>query len=338
MDPKVCGVEINDKYTNIADVVIQKNKVELLAVGTKPTVPNFFTDEGEKTLEAQSDIVQNILTDLHIKKKSASIVIPDAYTYCHLLDFAKLNEKELLSAVRYQADQFIPMPIDDVSLDIQIVQENTKENKLTILVVAAPKKLVDRIEMIFEDLGIFPTSLQNEMSAFANYFSSVMQITGNGLTMVVNFGFTGSSFYIFNNTSKALMNFHSTKFGLHLFLKELLYNLDMPESKATEALKTIGMSKDDTSIKPIIAPLIAEFASELNRFVMNTKEKTNLPIDAFYIYNSSSNIKLFESSLSDTVSYPILPIPQKGYFQENPVYHAFEQQIVHYISCLAATI
>ena len=83
----------------------------------------------------------------------------------------KLKEKELIAAIRYQADEFIPMAIDETNLDLEVLKEDDKTNKMLIFIVASPKKLVEKIQKTVEMADFVPTTLENELSAVARLTS-----------------------------------------------------------------------------------------------------------------------------------------------------------------------
>jgi len=170
------AIDINEKYTRIVDLTYKNGKIDLSCMGTENTIPNFFSDDTEKSIENQSEIISKLYANLKIVKKNANIIIPDSQSFSQILEFAKLNEKELLSAVRYQSDQFIPMSIEEVVLDIEIMKEDKQNKKNTILIVASPKKTVDRVEKAIEMAGLNPESLENEMSSFGRLFSEVLYV------------------------------------------------------------------------------------------------------------------------------------------------------------------
>src|SRR3989338_1652765 len=120
------------------------------------------------------DLAENVLRiakakneggKIRVEKKRLNIVIPDGFTYSQIIKMPRLKEKELLSAIRYQADQFIPMPIDETSLDLEILYEDKVSNNSLVLIIAAPQKLIDRVQNLSEQEGLYPEAIENELSA-----------------------------------------------------------------------------------------------------------------------------------------------------------------------------
>ncbi|MFA5136904.1 MAG: pilus assembly protein PilM [Patescibacteria group bacterium] len=333
------GIDIGEKYTRIIDLTFTNGKIDLSCIGIQPTVVNFFSDDGEKSIENQADVILKLCSDLKISKKSANICIPDSQSFSQILEFAKLNEKELLSAVKYQSDQFIPMAIEDVVLDIEILKENKAEKKNTILIVASPKKLVDRVEKAVEMSGLIPESLENELSSFGRFFSEVMKKNGEGAFLVVNFGYTSTSIYLIDSKSSIILLTRTVKVGFHLFLKELHFNFELQESKSLEILRTIGFQKNASyDISSIVSPIMKELLNELAKFLVYSKEKYGLAVSNLYVFNYSPHILSFEKKLSEALSLPVEPLYIRDLLVNNPVSQSFSNDMPSYICAIGSSI
>jgi len=132
-------LDIGENLIKVVDAKSAPNRLEVQSMGFAEGELNFFSSDVEKTNESQTSKIEKLISSLKISKKNVAIVIPDSVTYSQILEMPKLNEKELISAIKYQADQFIPMPIDETNIDLEILSENEKESKLLVLMVAAPK-------------------------------------------------------------------------------------------------------------------------------------------------------------------------------------------------------
>ncbi|PJB89162.1 hypothetical protein CO083_01160, partial [Candidatus Roizmanbacteria bacterium CG_4_9_14_0_8_um_filter_34_12] len=177
-------IEIGEKHTRVIDADIKKEKLTLQSAGYDLTSKDYFTATSSVVIEAQAKLIQTLISNLKIKKTDVGLIIPDGQTYSQIIEMPKLNEKELLSAIRYQADQFVPMPIEKVSLDIEILKEDPETRKLLILIVAAPKTLVNKIEKTASTADLNPIFLKNELSAFINFPSQFIKSDDKDDTLI----------------------------------------------------------------------------------------------------------------------------------------------------------
>ena len=87
------GIDIGEKYTRIVDLSYDNGKINLFKYGDGKHGTKFFSDDTEKSIENQSEVIAKLCSDLKIIKKKVSIIIPDSQSFSQILEFAKLNEK-----------------------------------------------------------------------------------------------------------------------------------------------------------------------------------------------------------------------------------------------------
>lgn len=335
------SLEIGETFTRLADAHVNKNKIELSVLSEGETTPNFFKSEDDKTLELQSDVVSKLYSVSKLKKKNVNVVIPDSFTFSQILEMPKLKEKELLSAIRYQADEFIPMPIEETSLDLEILQENSKTKKLLILIVAAPKKIVTRIEKMLDIAGLNADTLENELTGTGRLVSTFMKpfLKPENATVIINLGHSSTSFYLVDNSNLITLMSRNIKMGYELFLKDLTINLNVDEKKAREILKLIGLAKNASyDFELILSPVVRELSAEIEKFITSSKDRFSLSIDNVYLTGHSHLIQFFDQKLHASLSLPVIYFPLSSFLADNQLSKAYLPDISTYLSVIAGTI
>jgi len=341
MTDSLFGLEIGEKYTRFADIEYKNKKIDITTLGEELTVANLFSDDSEKTMELQAEVLNKLAKDLKITKKSVNVIMPDSYCYAQVMEFSKLNQKELLSAVRYQADQFIPLPIDEVVFDIEVIKENAVTKKNTILVVASPKKLVERLEKTIELAGFIPNSLESELSAITRYFSdlSVYSDAQPSSHIVVNFSYSTTSIYLITMPGGILSELRIVKTGLDFFVKELKFNLELLDSKAMELLETVGFEKNATyDLATLVGPLLRDMVNELTKFTVVARDKYNLPVKKVYICNLNNRLLSLDKKLSELLAMPVESLLMRDILIDNPISKSFAVKMSSFVSAISANI
>ncbi len=301
-------LDIGENLIKLVDAKITANQLELQTLGYIDGETNFFSTEAEKIVENQTAKIEKLVSGLKIAKKNVNIVIPDSVTYSQILEMPRLNEKELISAIKYQADQFIPMPIDETNIDLEILDENEKENKLLVLMVAAPKKVIERVQKVAELAGLIPESVENELGATARFFSSLYKTLHpktQGGVLIINLAYNSTSLYYFNPQTGLIVQNHTFTIGYSLFIKELQINLNTDIKKSIDILSLFnGQEASSVSIEPIIHPLLKEFTFEVKRFINLISEKYHVPIAAIHVANDVFRFIYLPSYLQKSFSIP----------------------------------
>lgn len=335
------GIDIGDKFTRIADAAAKSHKIELSSLGEELTVANYFSDETEKTMELEAEVINKMVKDLKIIKKNAHVIIPDSYCFAQVMEFSRLNQKELLSAVRYQADQFIPLPIDEVIFDLEVVKENNVTKKNTILVVASPKKLIEKLEKTLELAGFVPESLESELSAVTRYFSEINPYNEAQPSsyLVLNFGFSTTSLYLISMPGGILSELRIVRTGYELFVKELKFNLEFQDNKAMEVLESVGFEKNGTyDLATFAGPLLRDLVGEMNKFIYIAKDKYELPVKKVILCNFDNRVHALDKKLNELLQLPVESLLMRDTLINNPISQSFSTKMSSFIGAISANI
>lgn len=274
MSDNIFSLDIDEKFTKVVESSQLGDLVDVTALGKIETPEFFYTSNLEKVTESEVIQIKKLVETLNITKKNVNLIIPDSLTYNQIISMPLLNEKELITAIKYQADQFIPMPIEETNIDIEVIEENQKEKKVLLLIVAAPKKIIERIQTTAELAGLNPESIENELSSsgrFINVFSKNIgaqyKVSPEKGLIVINFDTTSSSLAYFSSDPLIVKESHHISIGYNLFLKEAQVNTDTDIKKTEEILKSYDQKNPSPyPIEKIVDPLVKEFANELKNF------------------------------------------------------------------------
>ncbi len=332
-------IDIGEKFTRVTDILYKKNKILIQSAGFQNTVSDYYSDDTEKSIASEAEVISKLYADLKLSKRTVNLIIPDTYCYSHIMELSILNEKELMSAVRYQADQFIPVPLDEVILDIEVISIDKVNKKNSILVVACPKRLVERAEKLCEMLSLMPVSLENELSGIGRLLSEVFRKQTDQSYILVNFGFTTTSFYLVDGKSSLILMTHSIKLGFDLFVKEVMFNLEASEVKSIELLKSIGFTENASyDLGATSASIVRELVNELSKFIILTKDKYNLNVESMHLFNYAHLILLFDQKISNLLQIPVSLFTLSDVFEKNPVSVSYGKDITSFIGSIAGNL
>ncbi len=113
-----------------------------------------------------------------IKLKRAVCALPESLVFSKVINLPKLPKGELAQTIPFEAADFLPMPLDEMYLDWHIDDDviTEKKGKPTqhILVVAAPRKLVDDLQDIFIQAGLELVTVESEPFSITRALASLM--------------------------------------------------------------------------------------------------------------------------------------------------------------------
>jgi len=307
MADDLISLNLAENIVRIAKAKNADGKIQIDLLSQQTDTPSFFDSDTKKVSDEVINLLKKTVNTLKLNKKRVNVVIPDGFTYSQLIYMPRLKEKELLSAIKYQADQFIPMPIEDTSLDLEIIYEDKTANKLLVLVVASPQKLIGRIQDLIEQVGFYPESIENELSAtgrfLANFYNPPSQ---EGGTIFINFGYSSTSFYFFDHKLRLLTDSHNFSAGLAVFLREAQADINIDLAKAQNLLKKIGFLPDPSvNFNEILQPTVDALGSELQKFINSVRSKFQISsIGRLLMFNLATEINNIDKKIESHISIP----------------------------------
>ena len=203
LKPKAFGLDISDLSLKIIKLEKKGKKFTLASFGEEKINPGIIKGGEIRDEEQLSKIIKEALTKVKGQKLKTKYVVaslPEEKAFLQVIQMPRLSEEDLKSAVIYEAENYIPLPIDQVYLDSQIVLPVYNHlDHFDVLLAALPKKTVDPYLSCLKKAGLQPLVLEIESSAIAR------ALIKNGVTnypvLLIDLGATRTSFIVFSGTS-----------------------------------------------------------------------------------------------------------------------------------------
>jgi len=159
------ALDISSSTIKVAETKIKGNSYELLAFGETKTPVSLQSDSTADEAMLVSAIKQ-LLIDSQIQSQKAYIALPESSVYTRVIQMPILEEQELQNALKFEAEQYIPFPMDEIYLEHQILYQPDKKvpnAKMDILLVAAKKFMVDRLIRVAELCEVAPLVIETAL-------------------------------------------------------------------------------------------------------------------------------------------------------------------------------
>lgn len=150
---------------------------QLKSVSGSPTLVNYGSIkipvgavvEGEiLDVEAVSRSLTDLWKKAGLREKKVIIGVANQKVVVRLVEFPYMEKDELKGAIQYQAQDYIPIPVEEAILDFQVVGEFVGENEarmMEVLLVAAQKDMIQNNVIAVENAGLKPEGI--DVSSFA---------------------------------------------------------------------------------------------------------------------------------------------------------------------------
>jgi len=121
------GLDVGSHQIKIVKLSKSGNQYRLIALGAAPSTQKGILSEAESDLTALATIIKKLHQETKINTKNVVSALPQDQVFTQVVTLPKLSEDELISALKWEAEQYIPIPLAEVTLTHQVIGE-TKEN------------------------------------------------------------------------------------------------------------------------------------------------------------------------------------------------------------------
>jgi len=316
LKPEAFGLDISDLSLRIAKLKKRGKFFSLVSWGEAKIKPG-IVEQGEiKNEDVLSEIIKQRLAKIkgeRIKTKYLIASLPEKKAFLQVIEMPKMKEEELKTSVPFEAENYIPLPIEKVYLDFQTVPSSNQIDHLDILIAALPKKTVDTYVSCFKKAGLIPMALEVESQSIAR--AVVKNEISPFPLLIIDFGRNTTSFIVFSGYSLLFTSSDpaSSQELTEIISKTLKLSLD-----EAEKLKLKHGLKDEKSLKAM-TPLLINLIGQAKKCINYNRSQSG-EIKKILLCGSGSNLKglndFISSELKITVELAnpwinILPEPLK---------------------------
>ncbi len=241
----------------------------------------------------------DLLKKSNIKNREAIFSIPCFNTYTNILEMPPLSHKDLERAVYYQAKQYIPMALSEVSLDWQIVYQDS--SKVKVLLIAVPKEFINRYMTIAKMLGIRIAKMELESLA------SARSLIGNerGVVSIVDIGGRSTTISVFDN--QVLQSMKTVDVAGGDLTQVISTGLNIIPVRAEEIKRLYGLKPPmgQEEVMKLMIPLLGVIEQEMQREYNFFVKKTNKPIEKIYLTGGIANLPGVTEYFSNDFKVPV---------------------------------
>lgn len=262
----VFGLDLGTSLIKAVQIKKEKGKFVLSEAGSISSPPKGLLSDSPLDQEVVAEATKKLLIDAKISTKNVNAALPDSKVFSRVVELPILSESELKEALKWEAEQYIPFPLEEVNLDFSILEKNEKMKKMQVLVVAAPTRVIDKYTNILKLAGLSPCSLETEIIAVSRAIST--QIADEKTVMVINLGSTSTAFSILKKRSFSFVGTISG--GGEALARAIASELNFDIEQAEEYKKTYGLEEKSlegkivTAIKPLIDKLVSEIKKAIS--------------------------------------------------------------------------
>lgn len=220
----------------------------------------------DMTASKLGELLDSFFGDNDLPRNDVRLALPETVVSTKIIDIPPLSDAELSSAIGWQAEQNIPIPPEELSLEYQVLYRPEKKDnaQMRVLLVGTRKKMVEKYVAMFNEIGIEPTLLETQMISIIR---SLQFTLDEPTTLIAHIGSSSMNLAIIH---KSEMKFVISQMnGGQMLTKALEVSLGLDASQAEQYKRSYGLDGDQFQgkVKDALLPAVNMLISEIRKSV-----------------------------------------------------------------------
>jgi len=299
------GIDIGSKSVKIVELEKSAQGFSLLAsgiVGYSGAPVDKLIDE--KEIAGASEIIRKLHKEAGVSSKDVNISIPESQVFTRTIKFPLLTDAEIASAIKWESEQYIPIPINEAIIQHTVLERNETSTPpdVLVLLVAAPRVMVEKYTKVVVAAGLNPIAVETELIAMSRSLAPLGKTV-----LLLDFGANSTDIAIAKNT---LLSFsRSIPIAGEAFTRAVAQTLGVNQVQAEEYKKTYGLSGSqlEGKVKMALEPILRLAVDEIKKAIhyYQTEEKGEAP-SAIFISGGSSGMPDIITMLTTLLGIEVL--------------------------------
>lgn len=307
MKNKVFGLDVGATTLKAVWMDRKKDGYILNSVFTAVSPVKGMTSESPFDQEEMAQVIGKMMKDANIRSRNVNISLPENQVFTKVIEMPFLSDKEIASAIYWEAEQYIPVPLNTITLDYQVLKkpETPDSNqKMSILLVGAPTQLINKYETIFEMVGLTISSVETEI---LSVLRAIVTDANFPTTLIVNIGAISTSFAIVKQNT--LVFTYTVSIGGTALSRAIAADFGLTAQQAEEYKKTYGISdanfggKIGRATEPILQSILSETKKSLAYY---NEKNVEDPIKQIIISGGTAKLPGFNAFLARNLATEIV--------------------------------
>lgn len=310
LSPRPFGLDVSDLSLKMVYLDREGDRDRVMSFGTVVLPPGVVLDGEIQNGDTVAAAIRDLLDRSGPRKVRTRQVIcslPEIKAFLRIINLPKMDESEVSEAIKWEIEANIPLSLDQVYYDWQILGRNLirEKEKMSILVVAMARSIVDQSVHALEKAGLEVVGLETESLAQARSLLSHQE--SDLTTLIVDIGDRRTSFLVAIGNTPCFTS--SIALSSQMVTDAISKAMHIPFQEAENIKLTYGIGsavrKDPLfrAVEPIMQSLALEIGRSIDFYVNGLKYSPS--VDRIVLCGGGSQMRGLLPYLSHALHVPI---------------------------------
>ncbi len=270
------GVDITSSTVKLLELSKSGGKYRVESYMVRPLPANTVVEKNINDVNALAEVIRKVVSQSKSRLKDVAVAVPGSAVITKVIEMpAGLTDQGFEGQIALEADQYIPYPLDEVSLDFEVIGPSaTNPDQVDVLLAACRRENVDLRQEALELAGLTPKVVDVEVFAVERAFKLIaeqLEEIGDQVVAVADIGATMLTLSVLVD-GKTLYT-REQLFGGKQVTEEIQRRYGLSVEEAGQAKKQGGLPEDyETEIlEPFKEALIQQVSRSLQFFFSSSQ-------------------------------------------------------------------
>lgn len=311
------GVDISSTTVKILELSVKNGRYWVESYGLSPLLDGSVVEKNILNPEAVADALDRAVNIGNPQSQNVAVAVPTSMVIHKIIEMdADMSDEEREVQIRMDAEQYIPFPLDEVSLDFEVLKDKlANPNRVNVLLVATRAENIDSRVEVLEIAGLSPKIADVESYAIErafDVFSDTLPI-GVNLVGILDIGHTMTTLSVMQNGK--IIYTREQVFGGKQLTQDVQnrYGLSYDEAGRAKKDRTLPDDFETEVLMPFLEAVVQQAARSLQFFFSSSQFNE---IDHILLAGGNANIPGLAKLLQQKLGYRVTianPFLQMGF-------------------------
>ncbi len=292
------GLDVGTSSIKVVQVVNSKQGPKVVQYGILPTPAKAVENGQIKDREVVVHAVKQLFSERRIKQNRVITVLTGQNLIVRHVEFPQMSENELREALKWEAEQYIPIPKDDSVVDFQVLPESVGQSaasdKMQVMLVATYRQPIQDYIDLVKAARLKPQAIDIEPLAVLRALH-IGQPPAAGVTVVVDMGAGTTNLSIF--ARGVLQMARVIPVAGNDLSQAVADGLRVSFADADQRKKAGGLLDDELTplLQPIVERQISEITRSIEFFLFRNRD---LLLATVWLVGGGASLKGFQQTLA----------------------------------------
>jgi type IV pilus assembly protein PilM len=254
------GLDVGSGLVKVAVIDHSGAEPELVRVAMTPLLADAIVEGEVMDPAIVSDAIRACLSAAEVQPAAVATAVGGRDVIVKKITIDRVKASQAQELMRWEAEQHVPFDMDSVELDFQILDPESTDEQMQVLLVAAKRELVEAKLRALEEAGLSASIVDVDSFALHNAFERCHPEAMSGVVALVNVGHEITNINIVEDGVPVLTR--DLGVGTRRFREDLQRDLGL---SAEEAMAILGSPDRSTALDTVLVARGEEIAVGIER-------------------------------------------------------------------------